>query len=315
MEILGNEENKKILEFASKENLPTLIIGDTGCGKTSIVQAIGKVKKQQVIRFNLTGETTVDDFVGRKGLKAGETLWEDGVLLKAMREGYWLIVDEINSALPEILFVLHPLLDDSKEVLVTNNENEIVKPHKDFRFFATMNPVDEYAGTKELNKAFKSRFDIVLQMGYPNSTVEQEIIMSRTKVSLEQAFVMVNLASRVRKMKEKEEIFYTLSTRDLIQWGNLTKNFGLDNALELSILNKSDGDKEKIFNEYCNVNDRVKTILRDNDEDSMEAVLKKLENINQYKKQIEKKIRKDLIEDFGRISVEKMVKQVQQQLK
>ena len=179
--IIGQDKVKKQLKKAVEKDIPALIIGDTGCGKTSIVRDIAK-KEQRVVRFNLTGETTVDDFVGRKGLKEGQTVWEDGVLLDCMRKGYWLIVDEINAALPEILFTLHSLIDDDKEVLVVNNENEIVKPHEDFRIFATMNPVDEYAGTKELNKALKSRFGMIIKMDYPSNEIEMKIIKDRCKI-------------------------------------------------------------------------------------------------------------------------------------
>src|SRR5206468_1631140 len=114
---------------AIKSDKPALIIGETGCGKTSIVRELAHKHDHKFMRFNLTGETSVDEFVGKYTLVNGETVWQDGILLEAMKQGAFLVVDEINVALPEILFVLHSLLDDDKFVVVANHNGEIVRPH------------------------------------------------------------------------------------------------------------------------------------------------------------------------------------------
>ena len=73
-----------------------------------------------------------------------------------MKNGDWLILDELNLARSEILESLNRLLDDNKELFI--NELQIyVKPHKNFRIFATQNPTT-YGGRKELSRAFKNRF-------------------------------------------------------------------------------------------------------------------------------------------------------------
>jgi len=248
MTIFGNERNLDLINFAVDKDLSVLLVGETGTGKTTMIREVAKKKKQKLVRFNLTGETTVDDFVGKYTLKDGETVWQDGVLLQAMKEGKWLVVDEINSALPEILFVLHSLLDDDKYVVVPQHEGEIVKPHKNFRFFATMNPTDEYSGTKELNKAFKSRFDITIQTEYATNEHEAQIIMERTDNAVDEGVcvTMIGVANEIRKMKARHEIFFTLSTRDLIQWARLVPKFGLKESFEFAILNKANGDTEKV---------------------------------------------------------------------
>ena len=181
-EILGQESVKKLLELSADEDMPVLLVGDTGCGKTSLVRNLAAKRGKQFSRFNLTGETTVDEFVGKFILKDSETVWQDGLLINAMKGGHYLVVDEVNAALPEILFVLHSLLDDDKYIVLAGDKGQIVRPHKDFRFFGTMNPVDEYAGTKDLNKSFKSRFNMVIKMDYPNRGIETCIIKERAKL-------------------------------------------------------------------------------------------------------------------------------------
>lgn len=248
--ILGQDDTKILLEVAIKKDQPVLLVGDTGCGKTSIIRGMAKERGQKWIRFNMTGETTVDEFVGKYVLQNKQTVWEDGILLQAMKQGAWLIVDEVNVALPEILFVLHSLLDDDKFVVVANHQSEVVRPHKDFKFFGTMNPVDEYAGTKELNKAFKSRFGMIINMGYPERNVENIIVEKKAKVSQKTAMTIVDVGNHLRQLKIKNEIFYTCSTRDLLQWGHLVDELGLQTAFEVAVLNKADGDAPKVKQTY-----------------------------------------------------------------
>jgi cobaltochelatase CobS len=259
-EIIGQDVNKSILEVAIKKDLPILLIGETGTGKTSIIREAALARKQDWVRFSITGETTVDEFVGKYELENGQTVWKDGVLLDAMKTGKWLIADEINVALPEILFVLHSLLDDDKMVTVSQHTGEVVKPHKDFRFFATMNPTDEYAGTKELNKAFQSRFSIVLQLHYPPAAVEAKIVSDKTGVALEDATKMADVAVALRKAKADEKIFYTCSTRDLLHWGNLCDVLDPGEAFRVSILNKSNGDAKAILEIYTLIIKRYITL-------------------------------------------------------
>ena len=252
-QIIGQDINKSILNVGITKNLPVLLIGETGTGKTSIIREQAKEQGFEITRFSITGETTVDEFVGKYELEKGQTVWKDGVLLDAMKKGKWLVCDEVNVALPEILFVLHSLLDDDRFVTVSNHQGEVVKPHKDFRFFATMNPPEEYAGTKELNKAFQSRFAIILTLHYPPAKVEAKIVADKTGVSLEDATKMADVAVALRKAKADEKIFYTCSTRDLLHWGELCDVLDPGEAFRVSILNKAGIESEAIYNIYSHI--------------------------------------------------------------
>ena len=164
------------LMIGLRDNLPVLMIGPTGAGKTSMIRWLASKTNHAYRRLNLNGATTVDDFVGRILLSKEGTYWVDGVLLDAMKNGYWLMLDEVNAALPEILFVLHSLMDDDRMVVVAENDGAIVRPHPDFRLVAAMNPAVDYVGTKELNKAFLSRFPIVLEVDYLPEEKEIEVL-------------------------------------------------------------------------------------------------------------------------------------------
>lgn len=296
--ILGQKEAQDLLSVAVEQDLPTLLVGETGTGKTSLIRELADADKQTYTRFSITGETTVDDFVGKYILKNGETVWQDGILLSAVKGGHYLVVDEINAALPEILFVLHSLLDDDKYVIVPQKDNSLIKPHKKFRFFATMNPVDEYAGTKELNKAFMSRFAMVIEVKYPPRSVEVEIITTRTPIAENMANKMVDVAIGVRRAKEADKVFYTFSTRDLIYWAKLTPALGIHRAFNVAIKNKGNGDGQTIEQIYTQVFKDYKAAEDNKEPMNLEYFRDEYRKLDAIKRDIKAEVRKEVVADL-----------------
>ena len=220
------------------ENMPVLLMGETGTGKTSLIRDLAAKTNNGFRRVNHTGGTSVDDIVGKILFNKEGTYWVDGVLLQAMRSGDWFDADEINAASADVLFVYHSLLDDDGYIVLPENGGEIVKPHPDFRFFATMNPSADYHGVKELNKALMSRF-LAIKTDFPNPKVESSILVERTGVTQEVADKMVAFAGEIRGTHAKEKIQYVLSTRDLLQWGRLYQIYGKYMvSAEMTVLNK-----------------------------------------------------------------------------
>lgn len=243
--IIGYEETLKDLKFALKQNIPTLLIGETGVGKTSLIRHLAYENKTGLRRLNLNGQTTTDEFVGKLLLNKEGTYWQDGVLTDAMRNGYWLVLDELNAALPEILFVLHSLLDDDRYIVLSENDGEIVRPHEDFRIFATMNPSGRYAGTKELNKALLSRFPLILQIDFPDAKEEVNIITHYSTLKLADIQYLVKMSNDIRESYKKEEIDFVLSTRDLINCAVIAQELGVERAIKLNIINRCSAEDSK----------------------------------------------------------------------
>jgi len=241
--IFFNTKIKKQLEYSIENDLPALLIGDTGCGKTSFVRELANKRGVKLIRVNLTGQTGVDEVLGKWIVKGKEMVWIDGPLITAMKEGSFIVFDEINMALPEILSALHSLLDDDKFVQLKEKENEVIYAEPGFRFFATMNPPMEYAGTKELNRAFENRFSVICRIDY--SDKEAKIISQRTGINLSDAEKLKMFGDDLRKSKKEQKIDYICSTRDLINLANLiVAKFKPQEALQIAILNKIDNKKE-----------------------------------------------------------------------
>lgn len=246
--IIGNIEELETVALGVKDNLPVLLIGDTGTGKTSFIRYLACETNNGFRRLNLNGSTTADELVGHYVIddKAKGMRWVDGVLLDAMKNGYWLLLDELNAGLPEVLFVLQSVLDDDKFLVVAEHEGEIVKPHPDFRIFATMNPSLEYAGTRDLNKALLSRFPIVIQTAYPEAVHEIQIIKTHCPTVKEvDMTVMVRIAEDIRKGKKNNTLSFICSTRELINWGKLIDSVGFKEAAKLAILNKCELETDR----------------------------------------------------------------------
>lgn len=188
-----------------------------------------------------------EEFVGKYILIDWETVWQDWPLITAMREWHWLLVDELNVALPEILFVMQSILEsvDGKlwDLMLSEKDWEVIEPHKDFRVFATANPVsNKYVGTKVMNSATMSRF-VILKINTLNDTEELELLKSKfdlRKVSEEQIKKLVIMGNLLRDHYSDWDIDYFCSTRDLVSICELISS-GLStvDAITAWLLNKT----------------------------------------------------------------------------
>lgn len=249
IEIELPESDKKALALAIKHDLPALLIGETGTGKTSAVRQLAYLRKQGYVRINMHGYNTPDELIGSKSVKDGSTYYENGILTNAMINGQIVVLDEINATPPDCTFIIHGLLDEDKRVALPNGD--IIRPHKDFRFFATMNP--DYEGTKSLNRAFLDRFAIILNIEILEPAKEKKLISERNEISNDLADKMVTTAWLARRAYEEGKTMTLISTRSLLQWSKLVKE-GLDDktAFIASICNKARKEERPAFMDfYC----------------------------------------------------------------
>jgi cobaltochelatase CobS len=212
------------------EDRKVLLIGHTGTGKTSSIEQIAARMGQGVVRVNMNGQTTVGDFVGMWTVKGGETVWVDGTLPKAMREGHWLIVDELDFAEPAILSVLNAVLEKAGKLMLKEKGHELVEPHENFRLFGTANGVGVmaqyrglYQGTNLMNEAFLDRWRVYHIDYLPAEEEVKALIGSveRMKGKEKIAAVIVRVANMIREAFKNEEISCTFSTRRMLDWAEM----------------------------------------------------------------------------------------------
>lgn len=198
-----------------------LLIGHTGTGKTSLIEEIAKEAGRPFSRLNLNGQTGVDEFVGRWSLQDGSTVWIDGILPIAMREGHHLLLDEANAALPEVNMILQAVLDHARQLRLAEKDGEVIQAHPEFRCFASMNPTEGYPGTKDLNPALASRFTVTITVDYPTLEVEAEVLTDRTGLPHKAALIMAETARKIRVGFAKGTCLTPVGTRDLLAWARM----------------------------------------------------------------------------------------------
>ncbi len=88
----------EIFRAAARRGSPVLLKGPTGCGKTRFVEAMAHDLGRELITVAGHEDMTSADLVGRFLLKGGETVWVDGPLTRAVRDGAICYLDEIVEA-------------------------------------------------------------------------------------------------------------------------------------------------------------------------------------------------------------------------
>jgi cobaltochelatase CobS len=229
------------LAYAVANNLPALLIGETGVGKTQAVRYLAWKTNNGLRRVNLNGATTVDEFLGKMLINEQGTYWVNGVLVNAMLAGDWILLDEINACLPEIAFCLHSLLDDDRMVVLMEYDGRIVRPHPSFRLFASMNPSEEgrYGGTKMLNEALLDRFPVVIRMDYLTEDEEVRAVIEQSgNRDEEMVRRMVRTANDIRAAIRNEKVFGSFSTRRVIDWARMALSFPVREAARYAVISK-----------------------------------------------------------------------------
>ena len=170
--------------IGSGRNYPILLEGPTSSGKTSLVEYIARLTRHKCVRINNHEHTDIEEYTGSYITcpETGKLRFEEGILAKAVRNGWWVILDELNLAPSEVLEALNRLLDDNRELIIPETQ-QVIKPHAHFMLFATQNPAGVYGGRKQLSRAFKNRF-IELPIDDIPSTELVEILRKRCNVGV-----------------------------------------------------------------------------------------------------------------------------------
>ena len=236
----GDEVKAVTYAIASCKN--TLLVGPAGTGKSTLIEYVAQLAGAPLITVSCDVELDKTELLGRYEIRRGDTVWVDGPVTEAMRKGYWLVFDEVNMAKPEVLSVLHAVLDHRRRMVLKENGNELVVAHPNFRVFATMNP--GYEGTAELNQAFKDRFGVVLSIGYMPPAKEVKLVVAKTGIDKETAILMVKAANDTRKMAENGEISEPISPRTLLEWAQAVKEgYPPLKAAQFTVLDKIARDR------------------------------------------------------------------------
>ncbi len=211
----------EILEKAHEQGIFVLVIGPKGTGKTTLVREFAKKQSVKLDSINFSLRTRESHLVGSKSLSEGNIQFDEGVLVKSMKEGNMLYLDEINAAEADVLLRLDEALDDRRQIVLKESGGEMITANKSWFVIATINPLN-HVGTKELPPQLLSRFPIRLRMDYPPEEKEFEIVKKHVPhvddKSLEKG---IRLANTLRQAALVEELYYSPSLRETIAYAKL----------------------------------------------------------------------------------------------
>lgn len=211
----------EILNKAYDSDLFVIIIGPKGTGKTSLVKDFSRIKEKKLESINFSLRTRESHLVGTKTLEDGTVSFKEGILIKSMREGSILYLDEINAAEADVLLRLDEALDDRRQIALKESTGEIIKAKENWFVVATINPLS-HSGTKELPPQILSRFPVRISLEYPPEDIELTIVKKYVSGDHESELVQgIKLANILRQAAAVEELFYSPSLRETIAFGKL----------------------------------------------------------------------------------------------
>jgi midasin len=241
-----------------------LLQGPTSVGKTTMIQYIAAKAGYKCVRINNHEQTDIQEYLGTYVTGPdGRLAFQYGLLVEALKNGYWIILDELNLAPSDILEALNRLLDDNREILIPET-GEIVKPAPGFYLFATQNPPGIYGGRKPLSLAFRNRF---VEIDIPDLPADEIVTIIEESCGIANKFarMLVNIMLELQKNRQNSSLllgkYGSLTVRDLIKWGKRSPQSALDVAREgyMLLVEKLRTQEEKaivikILSDVCKVN-------------------------------------------------------------
>jgi nitric oxide reductase NorQ protein len=212
---VGNEE--VVFKAAFRQGLSLVLKGPTGCGKTRFVEAMAHDLGRPLITVSCHDDLTTADLVGRYLLRGEETVWVDGPLTRAVREGAICYLDEVVEARQDTTVVLHPLGDHRRQLPI-ERLGVTLDAAPGFTLVVSYNPGYQSV-LKDLKDSTRQRM-VAIEFGYPSPEIEEGIITREAGVDTATAAELVRFGQAIRRI-ETGGLREVASTRVLIAAGQL----------------------------------------------------------------------------------------------
>ncbi len=188
-----------LFERCYEQRLPLMLKGPTGCGKTRFVEHMAARLGRPLITVPCHDDTSAADLLGRWLVRGGDTVWQDGPVTRAVREGAILYLDEIAEARPDVIVAIHPLTDHRRRLFVDRLGEELSAP-PEFMLAVSFNPGYQ-RGWKELKPSTRQRF-VAASFDYPAPELEAEIVVAESGCEVNAAKRIVKLGAKLRELEE-----------------------------------------------------------------------------------------------------------------
>ena len=210
----------ELFEYAWRNQMPMLLKGPTGCGKTRFIEHMAARLGRPLYTVACHDDLTAADLVGRHLIGDGATYWNDGPLTRAVREGAICYLDEVVEARKDTTVVLHPLSDD-RRILPIERTGETLQAPPEFMLVVSYNPGYQNL-LKGLKPSTRQRF-VSLRFDFPEAGLEREIIVAESGLDEARAGRLVELGHGLRALRD-HDLEESASTRLLIYTARLIRD-------------------------------------------------------------------------------------------
>ncbi|MEL6883825.1 MAG: CbbQ/NirQ/NorQ/GpvN family protein [Pseudomonadota bacterium] len=222
-----------LFETANDNGLPLLLKGPTGCGKTRFVEHMAARLGKPLYTVACHDDLSAADLIGRYLLKGGETVWVDGPLTHAVRQGGICYLDEVVEARKDVTVVLHPLTDTRRTLMIDRTGEELVAPAP-FMLVASYNPGYQNV-LKRLKPSTRQRF-LSISFDFPDPETEVAVVAAESRLEPGRVAPLVRLAGHIRRLSGMD-LEEGVSTRLLIYAATLMAGgMGVEQALEAAVI-------------------------------------------------------------------------------
>ncbi|SET72958.1 cobaltochelatase subunit CobS [Oceanicella actignis] len=237
-------------------NRRVMIQGYHGTGKSTHIEQVAARLNWPCVRVNLDSHISRIDLIGKDAIKIRDgkqvTEFHEGILPWALRNPVAIVFDEYDAGRPDVMFVIQRVLEaDGKLTLL--DQNEVIRPNRWFRLFATANTVGLgdttglYHGTQQINQGQMDRWSMVVTLNYLPHDAEVDIILAKnpdyaaTPEGRETVSRMVTVADLTRSAFMNGDLSTVMSPRTVLAWAENARIFkDVGFAFRLTFLNKCD---------------------------------------------------------------------------
>jgi nitric oxide reductase NorQ protein len=192
------KQEVELFEAAYAAKLPVMLKGPTGCGKTRFVEYMAYRMNRPLITVACHEDLSATDLVGRFLLEGEETVWHDGPLTTAVRNGAICYLDEVVEARKDTVVIIHPLTDDRRRLPIEKRGTVIEAP-PEFMLVVSYNPGYQSI-LKDLKQSTRQRF-VAMEFDYPNAEDEAAIVAKEGGIDAQTAQDLVKIGQKVRNLR------------------------------------------------------------------------------------------------------------------
>ncbi len=229
-------------------NKNILLKGPTGSGKTRLAETLSEMTELPMHQINCSVDLDAESLLGFKTIKISdeghqEIVFIDGPVIRAMREGHILYIDEINMAKPETLPILNGVLDYRRQ-LTNPFTGEVIKAAPGFKVIAAIN--EGYVGTLPMNEALKNRF-VVINVNYIDGQTLHDVIKAQSLLQDDSLIdQIIKFNADLRTMTQQGQLSEeAASIRALIDMSDLATVMPIERAIQRSIIDKLEDEREQ----------------------------------------------------------------------